>query len=1369
MATHADWLALVELDGLVISEPVLEERFPDGPLPVGKGMHHWFRKQAERWQVVRADPDPARRAKGARDFIDFLLEHVLELPRSNWFKAAEVPDSLRAQLPEFEQELRPDRVLHRGGEPVLLVSIVHPDQGLDRQDRQAGRWKASPTTKLERLLRETGNPLGLVANGEVFRLVHAPAGLNTGHITWTSRVLTEEKATLDAFTSLLGRDLLLPRDANAATLADLCRLSQDRQADVADQLGEQVRNGLERLIWAWDEADRQSGGELLREMTPDQIYEMGLVVMMRLVFLLYAEERDLLPHGEVLYDQGYGLTYLWHRLLRQQHDDPARMNQTHDAWDRFLATCRLVHGGCGHPDLSLLAYGGRLFDPRRFPVLEHQACTVSNRTFGDVLHLLLFARQRKGAEPQRVGYWSIDVEQIGYIYEGLLDHRCARGGDVPVVKLRGAGEAAMPVTDLEKLDRDALVRLVVEETGRKEEAVREALARREPDPRDLDQLRCFPPAVMERVLPFAGVIQCNEIVPPGWRYLTTGTSRRASGAHYTPQFLTERIVRTTLEPLVYRSVDGKPGLLVEPREVKSPRELLALRVCDIAMGSGAFLVQAVRYLADRLVEAWDRALAGAQTGKPGAVLSMPYGDPMTDAEGDRPIDPEKRDEMVLWARRYVVERCIYGVDKNRLAVEMAKLSLWLTTLAKDRPFTFLDHALRCGDSLVGVDRKQLLSWSLDGKGSGSPLLEPLIGKSVNEALELRRQLQQIAVVDAADQERKQALLEKAERAMERVRLAGDLVIAPCFAEEKKAKQEALREELLGRLVAADGEKALRELRRKADRLLGGQRTFHWELELPEVFLDGERGGFDGIVGNPPFVGGRRMRSTLGDGYVGYLEQGFPGSSLNADLCSFFFLRAFGAVGSGGAFGLLATNTIGQGDTRTSGLDRIAAAGGVIYDAVPRMPWPGLAAVNVSVVHVHRGAWHGQRRLDGAAVATISTALDASGLEGKPHALRLNAGKSFQGSVVVGLGFTMPPEEAQAVIAKDPRNKDVLLPYLNGEDLNSRPDQSASRLIINFFDWPLEKAQAYGDVFKIIKEKIYPERMKVRREAHKKYWWHYGDKRPALYRAIAPLERVLVRPEVSRTWAFSFVPNGWVYSHMLIVFPTSRGQSFALLQSTQHRVWSEQHTSSMKTDMRYAPSDCFETFPFPQSPTPAHQSALDAIGETYHEHRRELMLASNEGLTKTYNRFHNPAHKDDGIQRLRDLHVQMDNAVRDAYGWTDLDLEHGWIKTVTVEEKNDKKTGKLRQVEKVDWRFTISERARQEVLRRLLALNHEVHAREVAEGLHDKKKGKAAKKPAAPAQPNDTTAALDDLPLFQAARSRDVAAKPNRGKKKQPVT
>ncbi len=1484
MATHDDWLTLIQRDGLVISEPVLEERFPGGPHSVPRGTHQWFRRQAERYLVSRDHKDEARRSAGVRRWVDFLLEHVLELPRKSWWKAGEIPDKVRVYLDQFEQELRPDRVLHNGKDLVLLVTILEPGQKLDKRDRQPGRWKASPTTKMDRLLRETEVPLGLVSNGEEFRLIYAPKGFSTGHFTWTTRSLVEEKATLDAFYSLLGRDSLLPEKKDDLNLADLCRISQDRQGEVADQLGEQVRNGLERLIWAWDDADRASNGELLQDMTEDEIYEMGLVIMMRLVFLLYAEERHLLPHGEVLYDQGYGLTYLWHRLMRQKREEESRLDTTFDAWDRFLATCRLVHGGCTHQDLNLLAYGGRLFDPERFPALERAECQVSNRTFYNVLWLLLFAKQKKGGEPQRVGYWAIDVEQIGYIYEGLLDHRCARAGDVPMVKLRGAGEAALEITELEALDADELVDFFRKQTktSRSPESIRDALDA-EPDAATLDCLTKFPAPVVERVRPYANLVQCEEVVPPRWRYLTTGTSRRASGAHYTPQSLTERIVRVTLEPLVYRNVEGKPGLLVEPKEVKTPRELLDLKVCDMAMGSGAFLVQAVRYLGDRMVEAWDREVfrseflvssfefsesgeddgfeglsgSGGLAARDGAcrgnlrsdeilsevgdlrsdvtntegggigpgehsrgsgtrspqsiseplvdiqrfadgsgdldpnspsprlhrqeynqtshqpnrrnqtppqrskklpqqtktkletknkkpktknskLLSMPYAEPAKNAQEDQLINPENRKEMNLWARRYVVERCIYGVDVNHLAVEMAKLSLWLTTLSKDKPFTFLDHALRCGDSLVGIDEEQLRTWSIDRKGSGSQILtlESHLNEAVEKAIDLRRRLQLTAVVDAEDLKVKREFLGQADEAMERIRLAGDLIVAPSFAEESSSSSSELRDKLLNQYSESASESDWAALRAEADRHLNGQRTFHWPLEFPEVFLDVDRGGFDAFVGNPPYIGGQFIRRQLGPFMLSYLRERWPWSHGTTDYVAFFFLRAFEGLHMGGTFGLLATNTISQGDTRESGLDYIAAKGGTIFNAVARMAWAGTAAVNASQVHVIRGAWKGPFALDERIVSSISTSLDDLSLQGKPERLAQNRDKSFQGSNVLGLGFTMSPEEAAELIEKDPRNRDVLFPYLNGKDLNTSPDQSPSRWIISFGGRSLKEAGKYPVCLEIVRCKVLPQRAKSSRKDEREKWWQFTRWRPELYRAIAPLERVLVRPEVSRTWAFSFVPNGWVYSHMLIVFPSQDSWFFAVLQSSFHQSWSEINTSSMKADLRYAPTDCFETFPFPQSPTKALEAALERIGETYHEHRRELMLELNEGLTKLYNRFHTPPEqeknkkqktKNKKLELLRDLHVEMDNAVRDAYGW-DFDLEHGWIKTVTTQEKKDRKTGKVTTVEKVDWRFTISEAARQEVLRRLLELNHEIYEQEVAEGLHDKgKKGKAASK------------------------------------------
>ncbi len=317
-----------------------------------------------------------------------------------------------------------------------------------------------------------------------------------------------------------------------------------------------------------------------------------------------------------------------------------------------------------------------------------------------------------------------------------------------------------------------------------------------------------------------------------------------------------------------------------------------------------------------------------------------------------------------------------------------------------------------------------------------------------------------------------------------------------------------------------------------------------------------------------------------------------------------------------------------------------------------------------------------------------------------------------------MGFILEPDEAQALIVKDAKNKDVLYPYLNGQDLNSNPDQSPSRWAINFFDWPLERgargswlaadtkqqrtwlrsgkvpddypdpvAADYPDCLEIIRREVYPVRAKVNRKAHRDYWWHYGDKRPALYAAITPLARVLVIAQTSRTLAFSFMPKGIVYSHMLVVVATEKNSDFLILQSSLHNFWIYQYASSLKGDARYIPSDCFETFPFPH-PTPKQRASLEEIGERYHEHRRQTMLARQEGLTATYNRFHDAEEPGADIARLRALHVAMDQAVAAAYGWDDLALGHAYHETAQ------------------GTRYTISEAARREVLGRLLALNHE---------------------------------------------------------------
>lgn len=200
------------------------------------------------------------------------------------------------------------------------------------------------------------------------------------------------------------------------------------------------------------------------------------------------------------------------------------------------------------------------------------------------------------------------------------------------------------------------------------------------------------------------------------------------------------------------------------------------------------------------------------------------------------------------------------------------------------------------------------------------------------------------------------------------------------------------------------------------------------------------------------------------------------------------------------------------------------------------------------------------------------------------------------------------------------------------------------------------------------------------------------------------DRVLVAARVSKLLIFSFVPKSQVYSEQLVVLALQNDADFALVQSSIYVFWAWEYCSTMRdTGIRFSPTDGFETSPFPKK-----TNDLKDIGDRYYTHRQSIMLTRQEGLTKTYNRFHEPNQTDPDIQTLRDLHIQMDNAVAVAYGWHDLDLAHDFHQT---------KSGLC---------FTISEDARREALDRLLELNHQRYAEEVELGLHDKKKRKGKK-------------------------------------------
>ncbi|MDH5382323.1 MAG: restriction endonuclease, partial [Cyclobacteriaceae bacterium] len=457
-------------------------------------------------------------------------------------------------------------------------------------------------------------------------------------------------------------------------------------------------------------------------------------------------------------------------------------------------------------------------------------------------------------------------------------------------------------------------------------------------------------------------------------------------------------------------------------------------------------------------------------------------------------------------------------------------------------------------------------------------------------------------------------------------------------------------------------------------------------------------------------------------------------------------------------------------------------GGTINHAVRSMKWPGLAAVEVALVTIFSGVWKGESVLNQIEVDRITSYLDDQEHLGEPFILNSNQSKSFIGSVVNGKGFVIDESEARELIEKGVNNKDVIYPYLNGEDLNNRVDQSPSRWIINFFDWEEEKAKRYKACYDKLYETVKIERgkIKTRKENNNqklnnddikyiKYWWLYARPQLNLYRTIAHLDRVLVVAQVSKTVAFTYTSTEQVISMMCVVFAFDKGIAFPVLQSSLHKDWVVKYGSALKNDTRYTPSDVFETFPFPENASSNKNKLLEDLGEAYFEFRQKIMTSIKLGLTKTYNQFHNKGLTDHVeplepkafqkkygketwnlynhlevkkagnisyqeavplIFRLRELHKEMDEAVLAAYGWHQdsekwgkaIELRHDFYEVEYLPE-NDRV------------RYTIHPEARKEVLKRLLLLNHERYAEEVRQGLHDKKAGKnkALKKEATPAK------------------------------------
>ncbi|WP_055692498.1 Eco57I restriction-modification methylase domain-containing protein [Streptomyces prasinus] len=1368
---HQEWLDLTEVSGPFLTMPVLLRAWPQLDT-LEKDERARIRAHHADWQTDTV--------AGRDAWVAYVLRRLLGWGDALTFRQGESEhhglDRLTLRVAEHSTEVRPDFALVEPGadlaaEPdvdsaakrVRLLGVTVP-AGTAPTARAGGGgdWAAAPADRLARLLRHHGVPLGLVTDGRWWCLVWAPLGGVTTTAVFDSIGWNEaaERNVVRAFASLLSRRRFFEYD-EPETLVGLLKASLAAGEDVTEALGVQVRQAVELLVDAIGRADVRAvengaAGLHASGVPAGEIYRGAVAVMMRVVFLLFAEERGLLPADNEVYARSYSARFLRDELkARADEEGETSLEHTTSAWHRLIALFHAVHGGVDHPGsgFRLPAYDGSIFDPDKYPWLERTTplLPIDDRTVLHMLQAVQEVRVGKGKdrEVRTLSFRALDVEQIGYVYEGLLsfDGRRATEHMVGLIGPEGL-EHEVPLRELESLAAKAggspktLAKSIHEKwkdpkppatAGQLEKKLAPLGTEDAAEARRRLNAVTKDAALTERLLPFVGILRDDlrglpTVIPNGALYVTESSLRKNTGTHYTPRFLAEEVVLHALEPLVYEPGPLQTADTGEWR-LKSADQILDLKVADIAMGSAAFLVAACRYLGDRLIEAWENeGRTDAMVYRAGRAV-----DAVTAADAEQ-------DPVVVEARRQIIEHCLYGVDINPMAVEMAKLSLWLVSMDPERPFTFLDDRLVCGDSLLGVhSMEQLQSVHMKPQGQTDVLAEQardLVDQLTRERLAITA----IKGVDLPALQQKRERLEEVNRHSRRLRLVGDLIAGAALATCASGRVPWYEEEggervrdlfpraawIVQQIVAdgvADDSDAVRQAWATAEEWLAAElpegalerRPVHWPLVFPEVFS--LRGGFDAIVGNPPFLGGKKLTGAMGEAYREYMVDHIARSKRgSADLVAYFVLRAHQTLNASGQTGLIATNTLAQGVSRDVSLDQLDAAGVVIRRAIKSEPWPSKSAMleycavwtSLAVVA------DGSPKILGDVVAPngISTSLNLATREAAwAESLVRNQGVAYQGANVLGLGFTLHKDEAQAWISDEEKYADVLFPYLNGQDVNQNPGHETDRWIINFHDWDRGQCEAYVKAYSQVMCDVKPEREKSNRKIYRERWWQYAERQTSMVKAIESLDRCIVIALSSPTQMPVMIPTGSVFSHALIVITSDDYGQLAFRSSEIQYCWTLDRCSTIKSDLRFTPTDAVR--PLVQ---PVISERLYEIGVRLDSYRRDLMRARAIGLTDTYSLVHSPECQEEDIIELRRIHEEIDKATVEAYGWYDLLDDSGRTSRV---DPNHETFPLDHGFHKTDQgiRYTIGPLARTEIVDRLRQLNHQVYADEVHLGMH----------------------------------------------------
>lgn len=895
-------------------------------------------------------------------FVTFVLQNVCGFSdtEGTWQRGSSVPAE-RGRVAVTGETVKP-RQLWSGDKGGVLPVFM------DREQRIGIGRGRKVTSQALQWLRASNERLAVITNGRQWRLVFAGLDFDAW-CEWDLDLWFEEgvlSPQVTAIRALLSPVLWTPAGKDAPSpLLQAIFDSRKGQAELSTVLGERVREAVELLV--------QGHGEVLREhcagVAPAEIYRAAVRVVMRMVVVLFAESRELLPQGNALYYGSYGLTGLLEDLEKMASRGGNRLARSWTAWPRMLSLFRLVHQGSHHPAITVPAYGGELFAPGSAESLDgvskalavfESACydqeLLSDREVHRILERITRTRikLRQGRSstwvPAPVDFSDLSSEYIGILYEGLLDFelKTAPPGD-PVVFLAVGNQPALPLSRLEAMDDRALADLLekmkdTSSSDKKSEEDAEAEAdeeepaegenEAEPEPAEVEEepgderhttrTRAETWArraveVCKLVKKFSGAMTPEKrlryeddiarkarqlvmrvMLPGEWYLVRWGGTRKGSGTFYTRPGLAVPTVQRTLRPLAFNApagLDGKPDRDAPPAAwtPKKPEEILALKVCDLGCGSGSFPVAALRFLTDalyaslhhhgRITADGDRSVVRLLSGEEtiGGEQEERLGQELLPCRPDDDLF-EPRLKAVL--RRHVVERCIYGVDLDPLAVELCRLALWIETMDRSLPFSFLDHKVKCGNSLVGAWFDQFqhypaMAWKNREGGDKShsngvhfqvdertkaiktfvkdkltpDLVDAITGQFRlfspeaatpqgvhDKALALLEQLHEMPIQDAAERARiyRDELLGSSE--YRSLKDAMDLWCACWFWPTDELENAPLPTSF------ARPSEATRAI---AARLAAEKRFFHWELEFPDVFR-AAGSGFDAVVGNPPW-------------------------------------------------------------------------------------------------------------------------------------------------------------------------------------------------------------------------------------------------------------------------------------------------------------------------------------------------------------------------------------------------------------------------------------------------------------------------------------------------------------------------------------